>query len=96
MNVVVEINDKLSHRDTHIASCETDREGLKARLEKQWRAYLRRYKPLQIPIRCEFCACRGGAVALPQSRLPAESHQRNAMERLLQVVAEFRAAHAAA
>ncbi len=61
MKIVVDIPDKLSHRETHIASCETDREGLKARLEKQWRVYLRRYKPLQIPIRCEFCAHVGEA-----------------------------------
>ena len=40
---------------------ETDRKGLKARLRKQWGAYLRRYKPLHIPTTCEFCAFVGEA-----------------------------------
>lgn len=61
MRVTVDIPDKISHRDTHIASCETARKGLKVRLEKQWRKDLRRYKPLVIPIRCEFCSHVGEA-----------------------------------
>jgi hypothetical protein len=61
MKITIDIPDKISHWDTHIASCETDRKGLKARLEKQWRNHLRRYKPLKIPIRCEFCEHVGEA-----------------------------------
>ena len=61
MKIRVELPDKISHRDTHIVSNETDRKGLKARLEKMWRRYLRRYKPLTIPVRCEYCAHVGEA-----------------------------------
>ena len=61
MKITVDIPDKIPHRDTHIASMEPDRKGLKARLEKSWRKYLRRYRPLNIPIRCEFCAHVGEA-----------------------------------
>jgi hypothetical protein len=61
MKVTIEIPDKVFLRDTTIASMEEDRQGLKARLEKQWRRYLRRYRPLNIPIRCEFCAFVGEA-----------------------------------
>ncbi len=61
MKVQVDIPDRILQRETNIASCETDRKGLKARLEKKWRPYLRRYKPLKIPIRCEFCAYVGEA-----------------------------------
>ena len=42
MRIRVDIPDKISLRDTCIASCETDRKGLKARLEKQCRKHLRR------------------------------------------------------
>ena len=55
MRICIDIPDKISPRDTRIASMEKDGKGLKARLEKSWRKYLRRYKPLVIPIRCEFC-----------------------------------------
>ena len=61
MKITVDIPKKILQSDTHIASCETDRKGLKARLERQWRQYLRRYQPLQIPIRCEFCIHVGEA-----------------------------------
>lgn len=61
MKITISIPDKISHRDTHIASMEQDRKGLKARLEKKWRKYLRRCKPLAIPVRCEFCAHVGEA-----------------------------------
>ncbi len=61
MKITIEVPDKILHRDTRIASMEEDRKGLKARLEKQWRKYLRRYKPLNIPIRCEFCEHVGEA-----------------------------------
>ena len=61
MKIIVEIPDKISLRDTCIASTEPDSKGLKARLEKTWRKHLRRYRPLKIPIRCEFCAFVGEA-----------------------------------
>ncbi len=61
MKISVDIPDKISHRDTYIVNMEPDRKGLKARLEAKWRKYLRRYKPLVIPIRCEFCAFVGEA-----------------------------------
>jgi hypothetical protein len=61
MKITVDMPDKVLKRDTNIASCETDRKGLKARLERQWRQYLRHYKPLNIPIRCEFCVHVGEA-----------------------------------
>lgn len=61
MKIVVDIPDRILQRETQIASCETDRKGLKERLEKKWRPYLRRYKPLKIPVRCEFCAHVGEA-----------------------------------
>ena len=46
VKVTIDIPDKISHRDTYIASMEADRKGLKARLEKSWRKCLRRYRPL--------------------------------------------------
>ena len=61
MKVVVDLPEKISHKDTRIASCETDTKGLKQRLEKQWRSYLKRYKPLKVPIRCEYCKYVGEA-----------------------------------
>jgi hypothetical protein len=61
MKISVDIPDKISHRDTHIASMEMDCKGLKARLEKKGRKHLKRYKPLTIPIRCEFCTHVGEA-----------------------------------
>ena len=61
MKVTLDIPDTVSLKDTHIASMEEDRKGLKARLEKKWRSSLRRYRPLVIPIRCEFCAYVGEA-----------------------------------
>jgi len=61
MKISVDIPDKISHRDTYIVNMEPDRKALKARLEKKWRKYLRRYKPLAIAIRCEFCAHVGEA-----------------------------------
>jgi len=61
MKITVEIPDKIYHRDTHIVSRETDRKGLKPRLERMWRKSLRRYRPLTIPIRCELCAHVGEA-----------------------------------
>ena len=61
MKITVEIPDKISHRDTSIVNMEPDRKALKARMEKKWRKYLHRYKPLIIPIRCEFCAYVGEA-----------------------------------
>jgi len=61
MNISIELPDKVSHRDTYIVNMEQHRKGLKARLEKSWRKYLRRYRPLTIPIRCEFCTHVGEA-----------------------------------
>jgi len=61
MKIAVEIPDRISHKNIHIASMETDRGALKSRLEKTWRKYLRRYKPLIIPIRCGFCGHVGEA-----------------------------------
>jgi len=61
MKITVEIPDKVYHRDTCIASMEPDRKALKSRLDRMWRESLRRYKPLNIPIRCEFCAHVGEA-----------------------------------
>ena len=61
MRICIDLPEKISHRDTYIASMETDRKGLKARLEKSWRKYIRRYKPLVIPIRCGFCVHVGEA-----------------------------------
>ena len=61
MQIAVQIPDRISRKDTHIASTETDSKALKSRLEKTWRKYLRRYKPLIIPIRCGFCVHVGEA-----------------------------------
>jgi hypothetical protein len=62
MRITIELPDKILLGDTGIASTESDRKGLKARLEKQWRAHLRRYyRPLNIPIQCEFCKHVGEA-----------------------------------
>ncbi len=61
MRITIEVPDKISHRETRIASVEQDRKGLKTRLEKTWRKHLRLYRPLVIPIRCEFCAHVGEA-----------------------------------
>jgi len=55
VKINIEIPDKILHKETHIVNMETDRKALKARMEKVWRKYLRRYKPLNIPVRCEFC-----------------------------------------
>ena len=55
MKLTVELPDRITLRETWFASMETDRKALKSRLEKIWRNHLRRYKPLTIPIRCEFC-----------------------------------------
>ena len=61
MKITVHLPEKTFLRDTRIASMETDRKGLKARLEKLWRRHLRRYRPLVVPIRCEFCMHVGEA-----------------------------------
>ncbi len=61
MKITIELPDRILLGDTHIASTEEDRKGLKARLEKQWRGILRRYRPLKIPIQCEFCKHVGEA-----------------------------------
>lgn len=62
MKITIELPDRILLGDTHIASTEQDRKGLKARLEKKWRTILRRrYRPLNIPIQCEFCAHVGEA-----------------------------------
>lgn len=42
MKITIELPDRIFLGDTRIASTEEDRKGLKARLEKQWRATLRR------------------------------------------------------
>ena len=46
-----------SQKDIYIVNTEPEetRKGLKARLEKIHRPYLRRYKPFYIPICCEWC-----------------------------------------
>ena len=59
MKITVNLPDRISHRDTHIASRETDRKALKSRLEKKWRKCLCRYRPLTIPIRCVVSADPG-------------------------------------
>jgi hypothetical protein len=61
MRISVDIPDTISHRHTHIVSMESDRKALKSRLERQWRKYLRRYRPLEFPIQCQFCAHVGEA-----------------------------------
>ena len=61
MKITIELPDRIPLGDTHSASTEEDRKGLKARLEKQWRGILRRYRPLKIPIQCEFCKHVGEA-----------------------------------
>jgi hypothetical protein len=45
MKICVEIPGKISRRDTYIVNMESDRKGLKPRLEKSWRKNLRRYRP---------------------------------------------------
>jgi len=47
----------LSRKEIYIVNTEPEetRKGLKARLEKNHRPYLRRYKPFWIPISCEWC-----------------------------------------
>ena len=73
MKITIDIPDKISHRDTYIVNMEPDRKGLKARLEKQWRKYLRRYyRPITIPIRCEFCTHVGEAQWHCQNRESAQ------------------------
>jgi hypothetical protein len=61
VKITVELPDKLLLGDTSIVNTEEDCKGLKARLEKQWRQYLRRYRPLNIPIQCRFCEHVGEA-----------------------------------
>lgn len=61
MKIILKIPDRISYKNIHIASMETDRKALKPRLERIWRKYLRRYKPLIIPIQCEYCAYVGEA-----------------------------------
>jgi hypothetical protein len=49
--------NRIPLKDIYIVSTESNevRKGLKQKLEKFWRRHLRRYKPIYIPICCEYC-----------------------------------------
>lgn len=58
MKLEIEIpTTPLSRKEIYIVNTEPEetRKGLKAKLEKEHRHYLRRYKPFWIPICCEWC-----------------------------------------
>ena len=61
MKLKIELPDKILLSDTTLANQQPPKKGLKKELEKAYRPFLNRYKPLRFHICCETCLFVGEA-----------------------------------